>query len=124
MELDTNDLHYSYLLICNYLLLGILMILLSVNIPIQYISLLSFFALRVIYNYRKCSISYIECKFIRKVNKEKGYLYRLINDIVDIRYHPHYPYFLGITLIILIFYYVNNISNLNLNLKQWIYQVN
>lgn len=41
-----------------------------------------YFLFRFITNYRKCTISYIECK-IRGVPKEKGYLYKILNHIFD-----------------------------------------
>ena len=37
---------------------------------------------RFITNYRKCTLSYVECK-VRGIPKEKGYLYNILNYIFD-----------------------------------------
>jgi hypothetical protein len=34
-------------------------------------------------NYRKCTVSYLECK-IRGVKKEQGYLYNILEEIFDL----------------------------------------
>jgi hypothetical protein len=34
-------------------------------------------------NYRKCTVSYLECK-IRGVKKEQGYLYNILEEIYDL----------------------------------------
>lgn len=38
---------------------------------------------RWITNYRKCTVSYLECK-IRGVKKEEGYLYNILEEIFDL----------------------------------------
>ena len=38
---------------------------------------------RWITNYRKCTISYLECK-IRRVKKEQGYLYNILEELFDL----------------------------------------
>ena len=42
----------------------------------------SYFLFRWITDYRKCTISYFECK-VRGVPKEQGYLYQILNPIFD-----------------------------------------
>ena len=59
----------------------------SISIDNTYVNELSFticiyLLFRFITNYRKCTLSYIECK-IRRVPKEKGYLYNILNYIFD-----------------------------------------
>ena len=49
-----------------------------------YSSLVLFFFLKAVFNYRKCTISYFECK-LRNVKKEDGYLYTFIDSIVNLR---------------------------------------
>ena len=71
-----------------YLIIGIILCLLDIDIPNIYIGLLIFFLIKQIINYRKCTISYIECK-LRGVEKEKGYLYNFLNGIVDLRYRKY-----------------------------------
>ncbi len=59
---------------------------------------------RWITDYRKCTISYLECK-LRGVKKEKGYLYQILNKIFD--YNRSKYRFLLYLLLCLIFY-INN----------------
>ena len=42
-----------------------------------------FFLFKWIFNYRKCTVSYIECK-LRGVKKEEGYVNYIVNEIIDI----------------------------------------
>ena len=67
-----------------YLIIGIILCLFDITIPNIYIGLLIFFLIKQIINYRKCTISYIECK-LRGVEKNKGYLYNFLNGIVNLR---------------------------------------
>ena len=42
-------------------------------------------------DYRKCTFSYIECKMIRGVKKEEGYIYNFLEPIFDInKYENRY----------------------------------
>lgn len=54
-------------------------------LPAWYIAFIIYFSFKWITNYRKCTISYIECK-VRGVKKEEGYLYNFLNDMTDLRY--------------------------------------
>ena len=67
-----------------YLILGIIFILMNFPTPQIYLGLLIFFIFKWIFNYRKCSISWLECK-IRGVRREKGYLNIFLDSIIDIR---------------------------------------
>ena len=49
-----------------------------------------FLSLKIIFYYKKCTISYLECK-IRGVKKEEGYLYRLLEGIISVRHTIHFP---------------------------------
>ncbi len=62
-----------------------------------------FFLAKWITNYRKCTISYIECK-VRGVKKEKGYVYNIMEEIYDIN-KSKYKYL--IYLFVIIVFYVN-----------------
>ena len=42
-----------------------------------------FFLIKWIINYRKCTISYIECK-LRGVKKEQGIVYNIMEEIYDV----------------------------------------
>ena len=68
-----------------YLLIGVLYVLFDKKINnCNYISLIAFFTFKMLTNYRKCTFSYLECK-LRKVKKEEGYLYDIMDHIVNLR---------------------------------------
>ena len=54
-------------------------------IPNWYAALTGYLLFKWIFNYRKCTISYIECK-IRNVHKTQGILYNYLEHLVDYRY--------------------------------------
>ena len=63
------------------------------NIPIIYIPFIGFAILKTTLDYRICSVAYAECK-IRKVKREKSYVNRFLDPVVDVRYSNHvYPLF-------------------------------
>ena len=53
-------------------------------LPRTYLILLCFFAIKLIFNARKCTVSYLECK-IRGVPKKRGYVNWFLDGIVDLR---------------------------------------
>ena len=67
-----------------FLIGGIVTIYSHKNLNRVYVSLVLFFLFKLIFNYRKCTISYLECKF-RNVKKEQGYLWRFIDEIIKLR---------------------------------------
>ena len=73
-----------------YLAFGYYGIYYNYNLNKDYMALLMFFTLKIILYYKKCTISYIECK-IRGVKKEQGYLYRLLDGIINVRHTIHFP---------------------------------
>jgi len=85
-----------------YLITGIFLIINNYKIPKLYLGILIFLTFKWIFNYRKCTFSRIEC-LIRGVDKEEGYLYRLLETIVDIRNCKHIYLFIPVALFI-IFY--------------------
>jgi len=57
--------------------------------PPQWFYALTLFCLfKWVFNYRKCTVSYVEVK-VRGVVKDDGYLYRFLNALVDFRYSPY-----------------------------------
>ena len=52
-----------------------------------YIALLYFIMLKMIFNYDKCTLSYIECR-LRGVPKERGYLNTFVRGFLDLRDQP------------------------------------
>jgi hypothetical protein len=88
-----------------YLALGYYFIFNDYNLDQDYVALLMFLALKIIFYYKKCTVSYIECK-IRGVKKEKGYLYRLLDGIISVRHTIHFPILLILALYILYYHFV------------------
>ena len=72
------------MLIFLFLLIGIIHILLNKKLNEYYIGILVFFLIKMVFNYRKFTVSYIECK-LRNVKKEDGYINKFMNDIIDFR---------------------------------------
>jgi hypothetical protein len=62
-----------------------------------------FLLIKWILNYRKCTISYIECKF-RGVKKEKGIIYNIMEEIYDVN---KFKYRYIIYLFVLVVFYIN-----------------
>lgn len=65
-----------------------------------------YFLFRWITDYRKCTISFIECK-LRGVKKKQGFLYQIINPIIDLNKSKHRYYIYSIVSIILILNTIN-----------------
>lgn len=74
-----------------YLLFGITWICLGKTYPKWFVVLTMFFGFKWIFNYRKCTISYLECK-IRGVKRKDGYLNNLLDHIIDFRYDARIKY--------------------------------
>jgi hypothetical protein len=96
-----------------FVLIGYYFILKNKILDKNYIGLLMFFTLKVIFDYRKCTVSYMECK-LRGVKKDQGYLYRFLNGIVDLRYTDHYPVLF--TMVSILYYYQYIIKKQKLNI--------
>ena len=87
-----DNFNYIYVfIIFIYFIIGILY-LLDGCIPRNYIIILVFFILKMITEYDKCTISYIECK-LRNVKKENGYLYDFLHSITMLRETSSAKYF-------------------------------
>ena len=85
-----------------YLFFGYYHILINKEPDSLYTILLFYFTIKIIIDYRKCTLSYIECK-IRNVKKEKGY----INNFFNIRNESkNKRYLLLILSFVLSFYFV------------------
>ena len=91
----------SLFIVKNILSYGLYHMMLNVIIPASYIKLLLFLALKIIFNYTKCTISYIEVK-LRGVKKEEGYLYDLLISLNRLRDNQKYI----LIFIINTFYYI------------------
>ena len=71
-----------------------------------------YFLFRLLTNYRKCTISFIECK-IRGIKKECGLLYNCIDPIIDYNKN-NYRFYLYIFILIVLSFNLDNLNN-NMN---------
>ena len=98
----------------NYLIIIVILLTSINNNKINEIALtmIGYFLFRWITNYRKCTISYLECK-LRGVKKDDGYIYNILNPLFDVnkKYNRSKYYIL---FILLGFY---NMRKLNKNIN-------
>ena len=89
------------IIIAVYLFIGALYILLEGHVPPNYSVIILFCIFKAIFNYKKCTISYLECRF-RKVKREDGILASLLDYIVDLRNRDivYLLYFIGAVIIL------------------------
>lgn len=67
----------------------------------------TYFLFKWITNYRKCTVSYLECK-IRGVKKEEGIIYQLLDPIINVNIYTNnikIPIYLITIMILIINYY-------------------
>jgi hypothetical protein len=82
---------YHLIFVYTYLLLGVYLTIRKVNINPLYLLCLSFVSFKVIFEYRVCSVAYMECR-LRDVKREESYMNKFLDPIVDLRYTDHiYP---------------------------------
>ena len=67
-----------------YIAIGLLYVIIDKVVPSKYTFLIVFFTLKMLFNYKKCTFSYLECK-LRKVKREDGYLASFLDHVVDLR---------------------------------------
>lgn len=76
---------YAKELIALYVLLGLAYLSGKVGpVPEWYLMLSLYLGFKWIFDYRKCTLSYLECK-LRGVPREMGVLNRFLDDLVDLR---------------------------------------
>ena len=93
------------ILVYLYALIGMLIILYNYKMPQYYIAFVIFFMFKWIFNYRKCTISFLECK-LRGVKKENGYLYNFLEGIINLRYTKEIVVFLILGSIMLYYFFI------------------
>jgi len=81
-EFNENSVYNIIIVI--FIILGFLYKFIDNFIPPNYIVLVIFLTSKMIFNYKKCTFSYLECK-LRKVKREDGLLASLLDYIVDLR---------------------------------------
>ena len=92
-----------------FIVIGFVIVLLNKNLPRQYIAIVIFIFIKMVFNYRKCTFSYLECK-LRKVKKEEGYLYTFLEHLINLRNTDHnlFIYFSGVLFVIYYFFIKKN----------------
>ena len=84
--------NYYLLLVYSYLITGICLIFLNIDIDDRiwrtYFTFIIFFGLKSIFNYRKCTLSYIEYR-LRNSKKENCILYNFLENMIDLRYNKN-----------------------------------
>jgi hypothetical protein len=69
------------------------------------VGLCAYLLMKWLTDYRKCTLSYIECK-LRGVPKEQGYLYQLLEQVMSINQRDdRYLYYGAVTVVLLISLY-------------------
>jgi|TARA_B100000575_G_C23139416_1_gene662708 hypothetical protein len=64
------------------------------NIPIPYILIIGFPMVKALFDYRVCSMAYLECK-VRDIKREDSLVNKFLDPMVDLRYSNHiYPLFI------------------------------
>lgn len=100
-----KDKRLTYCIVTLYVLSSIFIILTNKIFSREYIVLFIFISFKTICNYKKCTISYIECK-LRGVKKEEGYLYIFLQNFINIRYTKYFPLFICYIIIVLYYHFV------------------
>ena len=85
-----------------YLLIGIYYIYMKKDTPLIYLICLSFISFKVMFDYRVCSVAYMECK-LREVKREESIMNQFLAPIVDLRYSDH-VYLLSIIVFVILTY--------------------
>jgi len=96
--------------------IGIIIVLFDINIPNKiygaYIALILFFTLKWLFNYRNCTISYIEYR-LRNSIKEDCILYNLLENIMEIRNNKHIFIFYILGCLLLYDYFIKKNNKIN-----------
>ena len=70
-----------------YAVLGLLFMARGADMPQWYPVLTAFFAAKIVVDYQKCTLSYLECK-LRGVKRERGVLNAALGSVVSLRRLP------------------------------------
>ena len=84
-----KDKRLTYIILILYILSSFYIIFTNKIFKQWYIALLLFIGFKMIFNYKKCTISYIECK-LRGVKKDNGYLYVFLQNFIDLRNEKYF----------------------------------
>ena len=67
-----------------FMLYGLCLALAKKPIPRFWMGLFTFVSFKLLVNYRKCTLSYVECK-LRNVKKNDGYIHNILEEIMLLR---------------------------------------
>lgn len=70
-----------------YMAIGLWFMARGVDMPQWYPVLLVFFAFKIVTDYQKCTVSFVECK-LRGVKRERGVVNALLGGVVELRRVP------------------------------------
>ena len=93
-----------------YLLYGLYHMIFNLELDPNYTILLLFFTFKIIIDFRKCTLSYIECK-LRGVKKEEGYLNQFFDKLFDIRNENEKTTKLLLLISFIVLYYAMFVNN-------------
>ena len=96
-----------------FLFYAIVNILLNSQIPNLYIIILCFFLIKMVFDYHKCTLSYIECK-LRNVKKEKGYINNFVEPIVNLRNEPESVFIYIFGFLIIYYHFIDKKNEINI----------
>ena len=68
---EFNEKSVYNIIIIVFIIIGLLYKFIDKHIPPNYIVLIAFCTFKMVFNYKKCTFSYLECK-MRKVKREDG----------------------------------------------------
>ena len=76
------------IIIIVFIIIGFLYKFIDKRIPPNYIVLVGFCTFKMVFNYKKCTFSYLECK-MRKVKRQDGLLASFLDYVVDVGQTPY-----------------------------------
>lgn len=95
--------HKIYFFVIIYSLLAHIYIFL-LPIPEWYAMITIYLCFKWVFNYRKCTLSYIEVK-VRDLDLKHGILYNFLEDLIDFRYNILINYIYILQFVIIFKYY-------------------
>jgi hypothetical protein len=113
-EIDDKTIYNIIIIV--FIFIGLLYVFVDKKIPQSFLVLVVFFTLKLIFNYRKCTFSYIECKY-RGVKREDGLLASLMDHIVDLRNTKYIKIIYILSVLFIIHMDLDEFKNLYLLLK-------
>lgn len=103
---------FHLIFLYSYLLIGIIYTLKYNYVHPVYLLCLLFVSFKVIFDYRVCSVAYLECR-VRNVKREESYTNKFLDPIVDMRYTNHI-YILTLLSFILLTYHLVILEKYNI----------